>query len=268
MADDNKEFLANRQEDLEDAGFTVIPASNPEDASRILERGDVHLAILDMRLRDDNDPLDKTGLELAMKFGQGAVPIIMLTGFPDWNDAKASLVEDIKGLSPAVDYLSKDEGPEAMIQAVIWALENPKFRQIILDEFQVKSSQDLYHALKEQQPFETMKDIRMSMERVWVESLQEGAENSEQSEKYQKTAIGMGSIVICMIIVGTLLFTFRFIPLPDLSDAVSIAFAALSIVFEILSILFINRGIRAHKHVKMVYEKEQKSYHSSHTNIH
>jgi DNA-binding response OmpR family regulator len=98
MADNLKDFLDERREFLEQAGYTVITAHNPLDAERILERSGIDLAIMDIRLVDDDDPEDTSGLELARKFGQ-KIPIIMLTGYPTWENVKTALGRDLEGLN-------------------------------------------------------------------------------------------------------------------------------------------------------------------------
>lgn len=257
LADDNKKFLDVRRKFLEEAGYTVITAHNPEAADGILEGSKVDLAILDLRLKDDQDPLDKTGLELAMKFSQRAIPIIILTGFPTWEDAKVALGKDSNNLSPAIDYLSKNEGPDAMIQAVEWALENPRLRQIVLGEFQAESSQALHDAIKNQKPAETVKIFQTITERVCFETLQN---QSEPFNKHLMTAMWLGIIGICVIFIGALLLIFGITSLADLSDLVSIVFVLISIGFEIASIWFVNRASQTYKHVKFEQYKEQKSY--------
>ena len=59
FADNFVEFLKTRSEFLEDAGYRVIPATNPVEAREMLEQGGIDLAILDVRLRDDDDDKDK-----------------------------------------------------------------------------------------------------------------------------------------------------------------------------------------------------------------
>ena len=135
MADNLKDFLDERREFLEHAGYTVVTAYNPMDAGRILERGGIDLAIMDIRMVNDDDPEDTSGLELARRFGP-KVPVLMLTGYPTWENVKAAIGRDLQGLSPAVDFLSKEEGPLLMIQAVKLTLEQPGLKTEHSDRIQ------------------------------------------------------------------------------------------------------------------------------------
>src|SRR5512140_2058606 len=142
MADNNPTFLETRRPFLEKAGYTVITASSPKDAAAILEKDGADLALLDLRLEDDDDQEDTSGLELARKFGQ-KLPIIILTAFPTWDTVKSALCHEMEGLSPAVDYLSKEDGAASMVQTVNLSIELPRFKKNLLDGFQVESSQAL-----------------------------------------------------------------------------------------------------------------------------
>jgi DNA-binding NtrC family response regulator len=81
FADNHTHFLNTRKEFLERAGYRVITADNLEAARRILEGGQIDLAILDIRLVDDDDEKDTSGLTLARETNR-FVPKIILTRFP------------------------------------------------------------------------------------------------------------------------------------------------------------------------------------------
>ncbi len=122
FADNDPEFLKTRAEFLEREGYQVIPAADPTEARRLLEqRGGIDLAIVDIRLVDDDDERDTSGLTLAKEVAR-SVPKIILTGFPTYQAVREALGPVLEGLPPAVDFLAKEEGPEAMIQAVERAL--------------------------------------------------------------------------------------------------------------------------------------------------
>jgi len=256
LADNLPDFLDERKEFLEEAGYTVITAQNPVDAEKILERGLVDLAILDIRLVDDDDPEDTSGLELAKKFGQD-IPLIMLTGYPTWESVKTALGKDITGLSPAVDFISKQEGPNLMIQAVNLTIENPKLKKNMLYEFQVETSLDLYDAMDKKEPTETSDNFQRSLERTERELLQHRKEITQQSEKYQKIAIWMGLAGIGVIAFGAILVLVNITSLAVLSGIASI-------VSESISVLFIVRAVQASKLVDKNYDELQEIYKASH----
>lgn len=121
FADDDPDFLKTRAEFLEREGYHVIPATDPIEARRVLERGDIELAILDIRLQDDDDEKDVSGLTLAKEVAR-LTPKIILTRFPDVDAVRAALTTQSDGLPPAVDFIAKEEGSEALIRAIQRAL--------------------------------------------------------------------------------------------------------------------------------------------------
>jgi CheY-like chemotaxis protein len=256
MADNLREFVDERREFLEQAGYTVVTAYSPVDAERILERGGIDLAVLDIRMVDDDDEQDTSGLELARKFGQ-VVPIILLTGYPTWENVKAALGRGLKGLSPAVDFLSKQEGPVLMIQAVNLTIEHPRLKENVLHEFQAESSQALHEALQKKELAETTEKFQKSLERTERDLLQHRKEISQQSEKFQKIAIWMGLIGMGVIVIGALLVFFKTTPLAVLSGVAGI-------VSEAISVLFIARAVQAARQVDKNYKELQEIYKASH----
>lgn len=119
FADNDVDFLNARKEYLEDVGIEVIPATTLSAARRALGMPGIHLAILDVRLEDDNDDKDITGLLLAAEDEFSSVPKIILTGL----GKEERVVSNLRGKLPLyLAYLQKDAGPEAMLAAIINAL--------------------------------------------------------------------------------------------------------------------------------------------------
>ena len=108
LADNEEDSLATYGEILETAGYHVLTASNPAEAKKILETVRIHLAILDLRLENDADEKDRSGLLLARNTAR-SVPKLILTRFPTYQDVVEALRLDIHDLPPAVDFLDKRE---------------------------------------------------------------------------------------------------------------------------------------------------------------
>jgi DNA-binding response OmpR family regulator len=123
FADNDPDFLQTRGEFLEQEDYRVIPAADPTEARRLLEQGRIDLAILDIRLQNDDDEKDTSGLTLAKAPLYRLVPKIILTNFPTYQAVREALGPALDGLPPAVAFLGKREGPEAMIRAVEQAIE-------------------------------------------------------------------------------------------------------------------------------------------------
>lgn len=118
FADNDHDFLDTRAEFLEQAGYRVLKAYTLVEARRLLAEARIHLAVLDIRMENDADEKDVSGLTLAKDPTFRAVPKIILTGFPTYQAVREALGPALDGLPPAVDFLAKQEGPGALIQAV------------------------------------------------------------------------------------------------------------------------------------------------------
>jgi DNA-binding response OmpR family regulator len=118
FVDNDQDFLNTRTEFLENAGYRVIKAASLDQARKFLSDALVHLAILDIRIVDDDDEKDISGLVLAKEPAYSLIPKIILTNFPSYQDVREVLKPALQGLPPAVDFLSKKDGPTIMIQAV------------------------------------------------------------------------------------------------------------------------------------------------------
>jgi DNA-binding NtrC family response regulator len=136
FADNDPDFLDTRREFLEKEGYRVIPATDPTEARRLLEKGGIDLAVLDVRLVNDDDEKDTSGLTLAKDPAYRPVPKIILTNFPTYQAVREALSPALDGLPPAVDFLDKREGPDALIAAIrrsiaVYVEKKPK--QVSLD---------------------------------------------------------------------------------------------------------------------------------------
>jgi CheY-like chemotaxis protein len=130
LADNDKDFLETRSEFLQRAGFKIEPAFGLNEARRILERGNIDLAILDLRLLNDGDDKDVSGLDLAMQLAH-ATPKIILTKYPSYQAVRESLGSKLDSLPPAVGFVAKQEGPQALLTAVqkVLARFDTRFRE-------------------------------------------------------------------------------------------------------------------------------------------
>jgi CheY-like chemotaxis protein len=122
FADNDSDFLKTRSEFLEQHGYHIIPAAEPIAAKRVIEQGWVDLAILDLRLINDDDNRDLSGLSVA-KESVSSIPKIILTRFPTVEAVREALGPALDGLPPAVEVVAKQEGPEALLTAVRKALK-------------------------------------------------------------------------------------------------------------------------------------------------
>jgi CheY-like chemotaxis protein len=131
LADNKAESLQVWSTSLRDAGYEVKSAASPQEARRLLQDTAVDLAVLDVRLHDDDDPNDSSGIQLASDRAFRHIPKIMLTGIV----VSYGAMQDALGfnkpdeLPPAVTFVNKAEGPEKLLQVIDAALERwPKLR--------------------------------------------------------------------------------------------------------------------------------------------
>ena len=124
MADNDRNYLDARSEFLEMEGYQVYKAYSPEEAGQVLERENIHLAILDIRMADDNDEGDISGILLAKDERYRSVPKIFVTGFPTFEAVREAYGLAIGDKPIALAFLAKDEGPKALIEAVNSAFKN------------------------------------------------------------------------------------------------------------------------------------------------
>ena len=151
LADNDGDFLVITGEFLENCGYHVMRVSTPMDAKRILCNEHVDLAILDVRLIDDNDEKDKSGIRLAQEMSWGRyIPKIILTRFSSVEYAVESLRPLQRQGSPAVDFVTKQEGLDHLLTAVQLALsvDLTKLRRLLVESFSEGELRDLCFDLR------------------------------------------------------------------------------------------------------------------------
>jgi CheY-like chemotaxis protein len=121
LADNDHEFLETRCEFFQRAGFVVQATAEFVAALQFLKQGDLDIAVLDMRLVNDEDEQDHSGLDLAAQVAP-TVPKIILTRYPSYAAVKQALAPQLNGLPPAVDFVPKQDGPDVLLTAVRKAL--------------------------------------------------------------------------------------------------------------------------------------------------
>jgi DNA-binding NtrC family response regulator len=125
FADNDPDFLKTRTDFLKQEGYCVILATSPAEAQRLLERGGIDVAILDIRLRDDDDEKDTSGLTLAGEVAR-SIPKIMLTNFATVDAVRGALRVQRDGLPAAANFVDKKEGPEKLLNVIRQTLESGK----------------------------------------------------------------------------------------------------------------------------------------------
>lgn len=125
IADNNQNLLEDYTTLLRKRGFQVIPAASSGEAKRILEAGGIDVAVVDLRLHDDEDDKDVSGLILARDVAPG-VPKILLTGFPDVWHVCAAMRPGPGGLPAAFDVVEKQPELASLIESIENTLERAR----------------------------------------------------------------------------------------------------------------------------------------------
>lgn len=119
LADNNKKFREVWGKILTNAGYEVKSAANPQEVRIILISGGIDLAILDVRLEDDDDELDISGLNLATDSTFRHIPKIILTAHKPSPESIRKLRElSVDELPSAVTWIGKDEGTGKLLEII------------------------------------------------------------------------------------------------------------------------------------------------------
>jgi len=106
LVDDEERFLSTTRKLLERRGYDVLTAAGGEEALKMLERHNIHVVILDVKMPG----MDGIETLRAVKQRFPLVEVIMLTGH-------ATVESAIEGLkSQATDYLMKPIGVDELIE--------------------------------------------------------------------------------------------------------------------------------------------------------
>jgi CheY-like chemotaxis protein len=111
IVDNNPQHIVSRRIQLEQEGYEVIEAHRATDATTAVDTGGVHLAVVDVRLKDDNDPNDFSGIDWINSVHQlyPELPCLVLTSHTTVEAIRRALGPQASGLPPAEDFISKTE---------------------------------------------------------------------------------------------------------------------------------------------------------------
>jgi len=123
VVDNNPTLLASVGDFLETSGYSVLTTNSPQQALKLTEEEIVHLCIIDVRLTDDYDDMDISGLDLAAAMDP-VIPKIMLTAYENPDPIIRSLSPDKRGIALAVDFVLKRLGPYILLGAVEKAFQS------------------------------------------------------------------------------------------------------------------------------------------------
>lgn len=121
LMDNDASFLDTYARLLKEEGYMVLQASTVEAAEALLQQRRLHLGIFDIRMLDEDDQNDLSGLLLARNPAYRHLPKLMLTGYPSYEYVREAMGAAESALPAAVNFISKEEGPAKLLQAVAQA---------------------------------------------------------------------------------------------------------------------------------------------------
>jgi CheY-like chemotaxis protein len=120
LVDNDKDFLDSRADILMKEGYQVFKASAINEAEKLLRENYIRLAIIDVRMKDDKDEKDFTGLDITKNSEFAGVPKIMLSNYPSYDAAKKVLGSILDGILPPVEFIDKRQADafEILLQTI------------------------------------------------------------------------------------------------------------------------------------------------------
>lgn len=119
LADNKTDQRTSLAQLLRNAGFVVLEAEGPARARELLAAEYIDVAVLDQRLENDSNPRDVSGILLAKESTFQQIPKIIISAFSvKPGDLRSTIGPVAEGLPPAVYFVGKDEGPQALIQTI------------------------------------------------------------------------------------------------------------------------------------------------------
>jgi DNA-binding NarL/FixJ family response regulator len=115
VVDNDEHFLKQTRRGFELRGYYVLHATGADEAKRLLAQERVHIAIIDIRLKDDTDEYDKSGLELAMAVDQMIGKVIITAYEVTLDDVHRMFGSDATEIQPAPSFVPKKSGFAALL---------------------------------------------------------------------------------------------------------------------------------------------------------
>lgn len=122
LADNDEHYLETVRDFFEKWHYDVRTAANPDEAKAILEEGGIDLAILDIRLENNRDKQDISGIRI-VKTVAPEVPKILMTKWLTYYAAQETVGISLDGKSRPAACVDKKDGLPALLSAVRNTLE-------------------------------------------------------------------------------------------------------------------------------------------------
>lgn len=122
LADNSAEYRRSVRSFLDLEGYEVEEAGSLELALKMLATKEFELVLADLRMRDDSNPNDMSGLEIAKFASEHGIACILVTAFPSWELARVAL-RSVRAEPYAKDVITKGSDPQAVLDSISLALQ-------------------------------------------------------------------------------------------------------------------------------------------------
>jgi len=102
---------------LEPEGYEVLTAENGRDANLRLGESLIHLAIVDVRLVNDKDSNDNSGLRVCQEMDP-TIPRMIVSAFDDWKVVREAMKPVARRYRAADGFFHKEEDPSAILEGI------------------------------------------------------------------------------------------------------------------------------------------------------
>jgi DNA-binding response OmpR family regulator len=123
LVDNDFDFLETRSAFLQSKGYEVIATENLQEAESKFETEKINLVVIDVRLVDDDDKEDLSGLELARGLPT-STPIIILTNRAFPNTFRNALGTRGQKEPLGIEFIAKREEPSVLLATIQNLLKN------------------------------------------------------------------------------------------------------------------------------------------------
>lgn len=250
LIDNDSRFLHILQENLVNHGYDVISATNIQEARAVIGLKTFNLAILDIRLENDDDENDFSGLDLALEIDH-SIPKIILTAFPTWESVQAALGPRLNNLPLAVDFIAKREGLKRLLHAIDWQFSYPELRKNVLDSFEAPSLMAVTERVEALGPSEASTRLHQSFTMTAKEIKTVRDQEYRKAAQFHKWGLGLAVVGTLFILLGAGMVLLGFTSSTEL-PLIS------GVIAEIIGILFFRQEKQKYDRVWDLIEKQNK----------
>ena len=256
LVDNSKSFQSIIQEFLELRGYRVLVASGPKEANEILGKEAIALIVIDVRLMNDEDEMDESGLTFAKQIDP-SIPKIMLTAFPTYQAVRKVLAPSSEGIEPNAIVVAKQEGLSEVLPPIQVALAQfePEFEERLLGVFHASALIKLRGQMEAIGASESLDRIRAIM----LEQNEKSAQQCDGEERRISNLhhSGLFARSIGMLLIGATVISVM-AGVMEIPQGASLSVIA-GLITKAVNDLFSRQEAQAHKRLKKLRSRQEKT---------